>query len=257
MNVTLVAFYDAKPSALEKLLQAVQGRLAGLGRGFQPYALEQVHATLVGLEGFRHTGSDRIISANYQVLRDQSRVIQLDAIFDLLRTTEQLPLDIQLGGFREDQAYSFESRGEPPFQRAFSVQGSQAVVMGWPCSGASHSRALGLLRRELEALGALHKYHGTPGALDNDLFFVLGRIDRPSVDRQRLADLSDEIRVWLAQTALHLSVSAAQLSVVGYLDPALPRDQTVCYRLAEADADEIAKLYGAEASASPRRNSLV
>ena len=54
MNVALVACYGEKPPALKDLVAGMQAELGRfLGAAFVPYGMEQVHATIVGLEGMR------------------------------------------------------------------------------------------------------------------------------------------------------------------------------------------------------------
>jgi hypothetical protein len=49
--MTVVAFYGPKPAALSALFDAAQRALgAALGTAFQPRPVDDVHATLIGLE---------------------------------------------------------------------------------------------------------------------------------------------------------------------------------------------------------------
>ena len=60
MQLTLVSHYGPKPPTLARLIIELQQLLAQqLGTSFVPYALEQVHATVVGLEGLRVGGKVR------------------------------------------------------------------------------------------------------------------------------------------------------------------------------------------------------
>ena len=50
-QLTLVAWLGDKPDALARILIDCQESIgAKLGQAFEPYALEQIHATVVGLE---------------------------------------------------------------------------------------------------------------------------------------------------------------------------------------------------------------
>ena len=52
--ISAVAFYGPKTGRLRELLTGVQALIAEhLGGDFRPYALDQVHATLIALNGVR------------------------------------------------------------------------------------------------------------------------------------------------------------------------------------------------------------
>ena len=53
-----------------------------------------------------------------------------------LLSPARFPLRIQLGGF-ERRSYPFESRGEDPHSRSFSIQAGKAVLMGRPIQGVA------------------------------------------------------------------------------------------------------------------------
>ncbi len=54
MDLTLVAFHCPKPDPLSQLVDYLQVNLySELGSAFSPYAADQVHATMIGLEGWR------------------------------------------------------------------------------------------------------------------------------------------------------------------------------------------------------------
>jgi hypothetical protein len=54
MDVTLVSYYGEKPSAIAKLIDGVIDALHGeLGNAFRAYSQNQVHGTIIGLEGSR------------------------------------------------------------------------------------------------------------------------------------------------------------------------------------------------------------
>lgn len=133
-NATLVAFYGEKPEPLAALIDAVQKHAHRLlGNNFAPYAMEQVHATIVGLEGAR-SATGELVNANYLSLRGEWRAMDLPRCLDHLQRTPLLPFTVRFGGFQNDAAYPFTSRGEHPFARSFTTQGARAVLMGWPAS---------------------------------------------------------------------------------------------------------------------------
>src|SRR5262245_61383548 len=76
VNLTLVAYYGDKPEPLGALLGELQDCLQDyLGDAFRPYALAQVHATIIGLEGTPE--GSRVINTNYLQLRAQHRSMDL------------------------------------------------------------------------------------------------------------------------------------------------------------------------------------
>jgi len=233
-NATLVAFYGEKPEPLAEVIDAVQSRMRRLlGGDFSPYAMEQVHATIVGLEGARSATGD-LVNANYLSLRDELRPMDLPGCLEHLQRTPLLPLTVRFGGFQRDAAYPFASRGEHPFARSFTTQGARAVLMGWPASAQSHLPTLARLRRELEAFGVLHKYHAAADALDDDSFMVVGQIRRNAGDDAAIRNVIAAIREQLAARSTDVVVDASSLRIVSYVDPSLPLDTSTALRIADA-----------------------
>src|SRR5205814_8898582 len=102
------------------------------------------------------------------------------------------------------------------------------------------------LRRALNAANLLHKYHADPGDIDNDLYFVLGRVKRAEVEEGRLRSIEDELRAHLAQRPpLDLRIGPEDLAIVGYSDPRLPLATSRAVSLDEAasDPDRILRAY--------------
>ena len=233
-NATLVAFYGEKPEPLVASIDAVQSQARRLlGNDFSPYAMEQVHATIVGLEG-AGSATGELVNANYLSLRGEEHAMNLSRCFEHLLRTPLLPFTVRFGGFEKDGAYPFTSRGEHPFARSFTTQGARAVLMGWPVSAQSYPPALARLRRELEAFGVLHKYHAAADALDNDAFMVVGRIRRNPGDDAAIRNVIAAIREQLAGRSTDVLVDASSLQVVSYVDPALPLDTSTALPLAGA-----------------------
>ncbi len=233
-NATLVAFYGDKPEPLAVPIDAVQAHARQLlGNEFSPYAMAQVHATIVGLEGARNVTGD-LVNANFLSLRGESRPMDLPRCLEHLQRSPLLPLTMRFGGFQKNAVYPFTSRSEHPFARTFTIQGTRAVVMGWPVAGQSYPPALAHLRRELEAFGVLHKYHAAADDLDNDAFMVVGQIRRTSGDDEAIRHVTDEVRARLAGLVAHAVVDTSSLRVVAYVDPALPLDTSTALRLSDA-----------------------
>jgi hypothetical protein len=243
-NATLVAYYGDKPSSLRTLIEFIQARAEGLfGSAFSPYRVEQVHATIIGLEGLRN-GAGYPVNANYRSLRGQTRVMDIEVFLEHLKETPLLPFTVRIGGFEKNGNYPFTSGGEHAFARTFSLQGANMVIMGWPTSGGAYPTTLARLRRESEAFGVLHKYHPSDDSLDNDLFMVLGRVDQTQVKDTTVRATIEALREQMKDQSVELTVDATSLQIVSYVDPALPLETSTVTRLADADADAIAALYG-------------
>jgi hypothetical protein len=210
---SIVAFYDALPPALAALvthLQLLAG--GGLGSAFMPRPLEQVHATVIGLE----TASGRDGS-------DRARFDARPLAAHLLRSFTDRPLDIQFGGFGAADRRLL-SRGACPHDRTFLVGPSDVVLIGWPVDVASNPAlplaALADLRRSCEPLGARHRYHVEPGSSDPDAYLVIGLVTDP--DERRNDALGALVRRELATRAVRVPMRPHDLSLVEYADTALP-----------------------------------
>lgn len=230
MQATLVGYYGPKPYPLEYWIRSLQHQLGQhLGNAFLPYPLEQVHTTLIGLEGFKGSNGS-ILSAHYQTLRGEQRPINLEQCFELLETGSFLPFEVQLGGFRADQDYRFHSQGQHPYHRSFSLQGAIAVVMGWPIQQGYYPATLDTLRKAFNACNLLHKYHPTPDSIDNDCFWVIGQVNSSQVSQPQRQAVQDTVRAFLAQqTPLILPLGRKHLSIVLYEQPQLPWGQ--CHQI--------------------------
>jgi hypothetical protein len=229
MQVTLVAHYGRKPIGLATLLQQLQQRLGEmLGGAFQPYDIEQVHATVVGLEGCRAEGAIRG--------RRSGGAINLSGIVEFFRGDAFAPIQVRVGGYRAADRHSFRSRDEHPYLRSFSIQGSTAVAIGWPVEGAHPPDSLDRLRRSLERFGVRHKWHSSAEDVDNDCFLVLGHLDRDVIDHRILEAAAEAVRADLAATShAMIDIDRDSLSFVGYLDSALPRATSRHYALNEPE----------------------
>jgi len=236
LQLTLVAYYDQKPAALSNAYSALQRICLQLGNTYTPYTLDQLHATLIGLEA-QHS-SHTWLNTNFQSLRNEARPMQLPAALDTVRRWIATPLDLRLGGFNPADHYPFTSRGQHPYLRSFSLQPDRVVAMAWPCSREGYPPRLAQLRRDLEPHGILHKYHPQPKDADNDLFFVLGRL-RATPDPDLAHKVESEARELLRAAPLTLQLTLSDLSVVQYEDPGLPRATSVSRPLASFDGREL------------------
>ena len=172
--ISAVAFYGPKAGRLRELVAGVQDLIAGhVGGDFRPYTPEQVHATLIALNGVRDGGT--VVNEYMLELAGQRREMDLPRVMDILARRFATPLRVRIGGFRPGQAIPFTSRGQHLAERSFSVQGEAFVLVGWPADSLTGAgRPVDELRREMNAAGLLHRYHAHPGDVDNDLHMVVG-----------------------------------------------------------------------------------
>ena len=222
MNLTLVALYGPKPQPLANLVSAIQTELINqLGDAFTPYALDQIHATLVGLEGYRTEAG--ILNSNLVDTEGLTRPMDLKGLFHFLLNTPILPLNIRIGGFRQTETYPFTSRGQHPYARSFTLSRREAVVIGWPVNEDGYPMSLDRLRRCFTSYNVLHKYHQCAGDIDNDLFLVMGRFRRDSLSADDYAGVEKYIRELLSlYQPLDFAIGVEALSIVAYEDRSLP-----------------------------------
>jgi hypothetical protein len=238
MQITLVAHYGDKPVALSDLVGRLHGRLHDLlGPVFRPYELEQVHGTVIGLEGCRQ--GDQLKNQN------SGEMMNLDGLVAFLRGPQFRSITVQVGGFQQDAQYPFRSRRTHPYLRSFSVQDEIAVAMGWPREADGFPNSLDRLRRAFQEFGVRHKWHRTEDEIDNDLFFVLGTLDRRTIDPALLESSIHIIRSELASSGeTLLEINRGTLQLVGYVDTQLSRGTSSCYRVDEPDlVATLEKLY--------------
>ena len=245
MNLTLVALYGPKPQALVDLFSAVQAEIRNqLGDAFTPYAMDQIHATLVGLEGTR-TG-EGVLNNNLVNTERTPRSMDLEGLFRFLFDTPLLPLTIRIGGFSQFAAYPFTSRGQHPYVRSFSLRREEAVVIGWPAGEHNYPVSLDRLRRRCADYNVLHKYHQCAGDIDNDLFLVLGHLRRDCISSEEHTAVEYRVREMLSsRQPLDFTIDAQTLSVVAYEDRTLPTASSFRYPLPEVrdNVDFLADFY--------------
>lgn len=210
--VSAVAFYGPKAGRLRELVSGVQDLIAShVGGDFLPYTQEQVHATLIALNGVRDGGT--VVNAYTLEFAGRRREMDLPRAMDILARRFATPLPVRIGGFRPDQAPPFTSRGQHPAQRSFSVQDRAFVLVGWPAASITgDGQPLDELRREMNAAGLLHRYHAQPGDVDNDLHMVVGHhagAPAAALDRATAA-----VRDRLAAEPASLSIGLADVKIV-------------------------------------------
>jgi hypothetical protein len=210
--ISAVAFYGPKTGRLRELLAGVQALIAEqVGGDFRPYTLDQVHATLIALNGVRAGG--RVVNEYLLEHAGERREMDLPRVMDILARRFAAPLRVRIGGFRPGQAVPFTSRGQHLAERTFSVQGEAFVLLGWPADSlAGAGRPLDELRREMNAAGALHRYHARPTDVDNDLHLVVGH--HAGAPAGALARATAAVRDMLAADAADLAIGLSDVKIV-------------------------------------------
>jgi hypothetical protein len=210
--ISAVAFYGPKTGRLRELLTGVQALIAEhVGADFRPYTLEQVHATLIALNGVREGGT--IVNEYLLEHAGVRRQMDLPRVMDILAQRFAVPLRVRIGGLRPEAAVPFTSRGQHLAERTFSVQGEAFVLVGWPADSlAGAGMALDELRREMNAAGALHRYHARPADVDNDLHLVVGHhVGAPA---GALARATAAVRDKLAADPADLAIGLSDVKIV-------------------------------------------
>jgi hypothetical protein len=210
--VSAVAFYGPKAGRLREVLAGVQALIAEhVGDDFRPYTLEQVHATLIALNGVRVDGA--VVNEYLLTHEGVRQEMDLPQVMEILTRRFTTPLAVRIGGFRPGQALGFTSRGQHLAERTFSVQGEAFVLLGWPAESlAGAGRPLDELRREMEAAGVRHRYHVRATDVDNDLHLVVGHHAGAPADA--LARATNSVRDHLAANPSDLAIGLTDIKIV-------------------------------------------
>ena len=100
--VSAVAWYGPKTGPLRGLLAGVQALIAEhLGDDFLPYSPEQVHATLIALNGVRADGA--VVNEYFLTQAGVRREMDLPRVMDILARRFATPLRVRIGGFLPHQ----------------------------------------------------------------------------------------------------------------------------------------------------------
>ena len=230
VKATLVAFYGKKPKKIADFLNNLKKNLLNkLTDSFMPYDLQQIHATIVGIEGVLY--KNMIINKNYQKLRHKYLSMNLAGFFEYIRTAGVFPIPIQIGGFSKDVDYNFYSRGKHPFYRSFNVQADLPIIIGWPFKDDVKD-SLSQLRKEVEQFNILHKYHHKLEDRDNDLYFVLGKIKGNFINKNRINYIEQNIKHALAtMEPIRLELKRDDLSLVFYNESSLPMNTSLSIKI--------------------------
>ncbi len=221
--VTAVALYGPKAGAARSLLECVQA-ICGetLHGGFRPYHLDQIHGTVIRLDGAADPQTGQIVHQRYLERTGTRRAIDHARAAEILAAYLTPPLSIRIGGYRPGAPAAFASRGQHPHERSFSVQADAFVLVGWPvrtvANGAS-DRPLDELRRKMNDANIWHWYHETSADVDNDFHLVVGHHD--GVPQHETAEAVSRVRAYLAQHPVQIAVGVDQVSVIAADSPTL------------------------------------
>jgi len=211
-----------------------------LGQYFTPYADDQLHGTLVGLEAVdSHIGAmpAKRCNANLWAQTGELRAMDLDRVLTLARGLH--PLTIRFGGFQPGDQ-TIDSLGDDAFTRSFQIRWRQGkvVIIGWhhvEGDFARYSELWAIRRTFAEQCAVAHKY-----VRDSDFFVTLGELY--PLDVQRRSPIFVKSRASLAtaleaaghrlearlrrelsdpQRAIDLPVDPGHLSIVRYRETTL------------------------------------
>jgi hypothetical protein len=214
--VTAVALYGAKEGQLRALLLATQEILrGGLGAGFRPYTLDQIHSTLIRLDWLPDSRTGLAVNQRYLEVTGAADPMAPDRALAILGSFGESAHRIRIGGYWPGSPATFSSRGQHPHDRMFSVQGPAFVLMGWPLAtitGGISVRPLDDLRRNMKDANILHWYHESPSDIDNDFHLVVGHHDGAPPAQASAAVAA--VRQYLAEHPVEIDVGIGQVAVI-------------------------------------------
>jgi hypothetical protein len=214
--VSAVALYGPKTGKVRDLLESVQATIAQhLGAAFLPYTLEQIHGTLIGLNGVREPVTGALISQYYLEHRDARCIMDFERVLRILEERFSQPLTIQIGGFGPGDKTGFTSQDRHPHERTFAARNGAFVLMGWPVStikSQGAQRPLDELRRDMNDANVLHRYHAAATDVDNDFYLVLGHYTNTA--ESTLAETERIVRRDLEHHHFNVQISREQVRVV-------------------------------------------
>lgn len=227
--VTAVALYGTKTGALRSLLETVQAitgkRLRG---GFRPYTLDQIHGTVIRLDGVTDRQTGLIVNQRYLELTGTPRAMDHARASEILAAYLTPPLSIRIGGYQPDTPATFSSRGQHPYERTFSLQGDAFVLMGWPVGTVMNGmsqRPLDELRRKMNDANILHWYHESATDIDNDFHLVVGHHNGAS--QYEITEAVRYVRGYLARHPVQIQVGVDQIAIIAANSPTLAPAQFI------------------------------
>ena len=212
--ISAIALYGPKADPVRDFLTDVQAMIAEYaGKSFRPYSLEQIHATLIAINGIPEPETGAIVNQYYLEHTGARLKMDLRRVMRILAENLAPPLHIRLGGRGRDDSDPFLSRGHRLYERAFSVQGNAFVLIGWPVLAlAGRGMPLDDLRREMNAANVLHRYHRSDADVDDDLYLVVGHHAGASASALRQA--ADAVRDNLAANPIDIEIGIREVKLV-------------------------------------------
>ena len=244
-NVSLVGFYRKKPYLLNEIINTIQNYLTQLPE-FTAYQIEQVHATILGCEGWQTT--EGIISKWFELRRKEIRYLDCAGWLEYLQNDSFVPFNVYLGGYEIDCDYNFLSRNQHPYYRSFQLQKLDdttyiPVLMGWSQKNNLITLDLNNLRRDAQQFNFLHKYHSTDDSIDNDFYLRLGTINSP-LSTYIIAIIEEQIRqLLIKRPSIVLPISQQNLAFVKYQDLSLSLATTKTIPLPEITIEQLLDFY--------------
>ncbi len=241
---TLVAFYGKKSQAFSRLIKTIQSKVfeSDLGDSFQPYSVEQIHATLMGLETMEWEGE--VVNLNiWEELGLPQKMNFHNVVANVSRAVGGLSVGFGGINIASDQQ-TLVTHGQPKRTFGIDPDRGKVVLNGWPVvvepAGHVLSDAIWNLRLTLfEQHQMRHRYHRFR---DNDVFMVLGNLKTPVEGRrmeefvQKCSEVQEKVRLMLDRSeTLFEKLSPDVVQVIGYTDDALPFDSTRVYPLKVLD----------------------
>ncbi|MDQ2813783.1 MAG: hypothetical protein M3Z75_18425 [Actinomycetota bacterium] len=225
--ISAVALYGPKTGRVRDLLTGVQAMVAEhVGNRFLPYALDQIHATLIALNAVPDPATGAIVNEYYLTHQGTAAEMDLRRGMDILAARFAHPLPVRIGGHRQHREIPFTSRGQHLFDRAFSAQGHAFVLVGWPvislapaAGGAGMARPVDDLRRDMNAANLLHRYHVQDTDIDNDLHLVIGH--HASAEAGAVARAVGAVREKLAADPADFAIGRGDVKIVAADSPTL------------------------------------
>jgi hypothetical protein len=221
--ITAVALYGAKTGELKSLLETVQALLdERLHDRFRPYTLDQIHSTVIRLDGVADTQAGGIVNQRYLEVTGIARTMDHARALKILAARLTPPLSIRIGGYAPGAAATFSSRGQHPHERMFSVQGDAFVLVGWPLSTVTMGISPGPLddlRREMNDANIVHWYHRSATDIDNDFHLVVGHHNGAS--QHETNEAACAVRSYLAEHPVQVEVGVDQVAIIAADSPTL------------------------------------
>lgn len=259
-QVSLVALYGSKPPEMTTIIAAIQHRLHNIFKStFQPYTMEQIHATIVSLERVAESTMINLCMAHHRP-QQQPEPMDFAGLLHFLCAGNWFPFNVQIGGF-QDCDYSFTSRSKRPYERSFGIFNGRAIAIGFPLrfpslplAHAQHQdtpycSVLARIRKGVETFHILHKYHTKPDERDNDFYFRVGLIQNATISASHQQAAEQSIRTYLSTVGpMTITINAADIYVVAYEHETLPIASTTARPVCDAHItpDYIRNLYTKE-----------